>query len=78
MNKPIEKEKIENWRNAYPLDTFYGETKKELTKFIEIIIRKYYERGYEDAIKQKNLIISILMEHIKNLEKLYENVCNLK
>jgi len=30
---------------------------------------KSYEKGYNDAVKSKNLTISILMKEIKNLEK---------
>jgi len=41
----------------------------ELNIIIEKAYKEGYEKGYEDAIKQKNLTISILMKQIKNLEK---------
>jgi len=66
---PLVKTKHTNWRNCYPLDTFYGETRRELIEFVEIIIKKTsedsYERGHADAIKWKNLTISVLMNEKK-------------
>ena len=53
--------------DKYPISTFTGETKRELEEFVEL----YYEKGWYEAIKQKNLIIGILMKDLtKEKEKI--------
>ena len=46
-----------SWRNQYPLSTFAGETRKELTAFIESIIK---EREEEVRAEYKQFILNVL------------------
>jgi hypothetical protein len=49
--------KIENWRNQYPLNTFTGETRAELEKMIEGIIAPKLSQSDEDLkYKAKQMI----------------------
>jgi hypothetical protein len=43
-----------SWEDMFPLSTFYGETKKQLVDFINILVseaeKRAYEKGKEKAI----------------------------
>lgn len=49
----------EDWQDEYPLNTFEGETKKELVDFIKKLLnsgKKMYEIGFEDGREEERKV----------------------